>query len=97
MLFELLKKIDEKQDSHTEILAKLENNVERNTDDLHLHIKRTDLLEEQVELNKKLLEERLDKVEQPGKVVTSISSFVLKLSAVLAGTYAIVELFKKFI
>lgn len=85
----MLKKMDEKLDSHTDTLARLEVNVERNSDDLAHHIARTDLLEEQVELNKKSLESRISILEEPGLVSKFLSNKIVKISGITAAVYGI--------
>ena len=94
ILFEMLNKLDSKLDSHTDTLARLETNVERNTLDLELHIKRTDLLEQQVELNKKCLEDRIKVLEEPGQVSKFLSSNIIKYSGIIAAVYGIVNFLK---
>lgn len=91
ILFDLLKKVDEKLDSHTDSLARLETQVEQNTRDLSHHIARTDLLEEQVELNKKSLEKRLDILEEPGIAKKFLSSKFLQFTGIASAIYGLIK------
>ncbi len=94
ILFEMLKKVDEKLDCHTDSLARLETQVVINTDDLKFHIKRTELLEEQVELNKKSLESRLDVLEQPGLAKQFLSNKIVQYSGIAAAIYGLINFLK---
>lgn len=94
ILFEMLKKVDEKLDSHTETLARLEVITEQNKEDIKYHIKRTDLLEEKVELNKKSIEKRLESLEQPSVVSKFLSSKLLQISGLTAAIYGLINFFK---
>ena len=91
ILFEMLKKVDEKLDSHTDILARLEVNVEKNREDIAHHIARTDLLEEQVELNKKLLEKRIDILEEPGIAKKFLSSKFLQITGIASAIFGLIK------
>jgi hypothetical protein len=94
ILFQMLKKIDEKQDIHTESLAKLEVISELNREDLEIHIKRTNLLEDQVKQNRECICRRVEKLEAPGKVFKLVTSILLKLSTVLAAFFGVYTVIK---
>ncbi len=97
ILFEMLKKVDEKLDSHTDTLARLEVNVERNSADLSHHIARTDLLEEQVELNKKSIEKRIEVLEEPGIAKKFLSNKLVQLSGIATAVYGLINFVKSFL
>ncbi len=94
ILFEMLNKLDSKLDSHTDTLTRLEVKTEENRKDINYHIKRTDLLEEQVKLNKKCLEDRVKVLEEPGQVSKFLSSNIIKYSGIIAACYGIVNFVK---
>lgn len=91
ILFEMLKSLNDKVDGNTETLARLEVNVDRNTSDLELHIRRTELLEEQVELNKKSLEKRIDILEEPGIAKKFLSSKFLQITGIASAIFGLIK------
>ena len=94
ILFEMLKKVDEKLDTHTESLTRLVVITDKNREDIAHHIARTDLLEEQVKLNKESLEQRIEVLEQPGLIKKFLSSKLLQYSGIIAAIYGIINFCK---
>lgn len=89
VLYDLLKSLDGKQDVQLEKLVKLEVEVSKNSADLEHHIKRTDLLEEQLKLQKKAVNERFKKIEEPRTTIKSVGKFLVWAGSIGAGLYGI--------
>lgn len=90
-LFELMQEIREEQKEQGKTLtklevtfAKMEGSVEKNTEDLEYHIKRTDILEELHRDNAK----RIERLEQP----LSVSELLKKTVTIAAGIGVIASL-----
>ena len=94
MLFEMLKKVDEKLDAHTDSLARLEVQVCINTKDLAEHIRRSDLIEEKIELDKKSIESRLEVLEQPGLVTKFLQNKLVKFCGITSALYGLIQFIK---
>lgn len=95
ILFEMLKKVDEKLDSHTETLARLEVMVEKNAEDIKYHIARTDLLEERIDIDKKYIESRLDILEEPSLVAKFLSNNIVKYCGLTAAVFGFIQILKQ--
>ena len=89
ILFEMMKKMDEKLDSHGESLGRLETQVAINTKDLAHHIARTDILQDDHKLTKEIFESRISILEEPGLVSKFLSNKVVKISGITAAVYGI--------
>lgn len=89
LLFDLLKSIQNCQLEHSEILTKVQV-------DLEYHIKRTDLLEQQVELQKQDLNKRLEIIEEPFKIASGTGKLLLKLTTLFAALFGIWSGIKTF-
>lgn len=89
LMYDLLKSIDNKQNAQLEKLIKLEVNVDRNSEDLFEHIRRTDLLEEALDLQKKAVNERFVKLEEPRTTIKAVGKFVVWAGAIGGGLYGL--------
>lgn len=93
LIYDLVKGLDEKQNAQTEKLVRLESNVERNSEDLEHHIKRTDLLEESLNAQKKATNERFIKLEEPRTVIKSVGKFVVWVGSISGAIYGIYRVY----
>lgn len=89
IMFELLQKIQDNQLEQSEILVKVQS-------DLQYHIKRTDLLEQQVKLQELEFDKRIGVIEEPFKLATISSKFILKGITILAAIFGIFTGIKNF-
>ncbi len=121
IVFELLKEVREDQKKHGIELAKqtadldnlkqdvgeLKATVNRNTDDIAHHIRRTDLLQEMHKDNQEAIQEntakielgeaRLDKLEEPVKAKEWVKSHIVTISAVVTALASVAAfLIEKF-
>ena len=96
LIYDLVKEIDKKQDNQSERLAVLETISDRNANDLEKHIKRTDLLEESLEIEKKKVRAKFQEIEEPKKTAKNVGNFLKWtfgiITAVGGGIYAVVRL-----
>lgn len=91
-------KLDKIKDDITDIkitLSKMESTLDRNTDSLEIHVKRTDLLEAKVELVKTEVLPLLPEIKQMVKYWKILSIIVI---VTIAGTNpAVIPLLLKFL
>lgn len=92
LVYEIVKKIEEKQDFHTEQLYGLTVDVARNTEDIKYHIKRTNMLEELMEKNAK----EIVRVEAPQIFLRTVFKLVLGLGSLAAALGAIYAIYRFF-
>lgn len=85
LMFDLLKQIQEKQSEHSEILVKVQA-------DLEYHIKRTDLLEEQVNIQR----DQIKAVEEPFKIASTTGKLIVKLATLFAAIFGVITGIKTF-
>mgnify|MGYP001607412613 CR=1 FL=1 len=74
----------------------LKDTVSRNTNDISYHIKRTDILEQLHKDNQARInqgEQRLDKLEEPGKAIAWLKKHIITLSGVVAAIVSILAFF----
>jgi len=97
-IYELLDKLDCKMDDQTERLVRLEVNVERNSDDLEHHIKRTDLLEQSLNKHKSAVVKKFAEIEAPKNTAKSLAKWIAAISAFVAtvagAAYGVIRLYK---
>lgn len=98
IIFDLLKEVREEQKeqskelaSQSKCLIKMEASIERNTDDLKNHIKRTEQNEQMIELNIK----RIEKLEEPERIKNWIKNKYLFIGSFIATLLSITALISK--
>jgi len=100
MLFDLIRDIDIKQDTISESQIRMESQVQRNTESLAEHMKRTECLEKLVQQHKLELDARLTYIEKPWyiKVITkhNVKWILGVISVVLAIYISLIQITKNF-
>jgi cob(I)alamin adenosyltransferase len=100
IIYDLLQEVRAEQRKQSEELAKqsvwlvsIQKDVSRNTDDLSEHIRRTEILEEnlQIQQNKiETVEDRVEKLEWPSKVKEFVFNKYIKWAGAISVTVGIV-------
>jgi hypothetical protein len=85
-----LDKIQDKQSEHSVVLERHSQLHSKNSDDLATHIKRTDLLEDRMEIHAKEHDSKLEIALQPIKAF----KFLAKFAAGAASIYGLIKLVK---
>jgi CRISPR/Cas system-associated endonuclease Cas3-HD len=94
IIYDLVKKIDEKQDLQCERLTRLECLSEKNTKDLEEHIegvKQTRLLINKIDLEHK---QRIEKLETPFVTFKNLSKYIIFASTLIGSIFALLKYFK---
>ena len=92
-----LTKVSDKVADIREEQLKQSFDIARNTKDVEYHIKRSDLLEEDVSILRTDVEDRLDNLEAPKKTRKRVAAFVIRTSAVITGISGVIAIVYKFI
>ena len=93
IIYDMLKRIEDKNDDQTERLIRLESEVENNAKDLKYHIKRTDLLEALVKKVKHEFQSRIEELEVPRKTIGNLKKALIWGGSVCAAIFSIYKLY----
>lgn len=93
IIYDMLKVVDAKQDEQTARQIRMEINIGINTDDLANHIKRTDLLEESLNLQKAAVNQRFMILEEPRNTAKSLGKMIVWIGGIAGAAYSIYRLY----
>lgn len=89
VIYDMVKEIDRKQDDMRESQIRME-------EDVNYHIRRTDLLEEKMNLQKKATNERFKKLEEPKQVISGIKKALIWLGGIGTAVFGIYKGYETF-
>lgn len=95
IIYELIKEVRDKQDDHSIILTKMASDVEANKNDLEEHMAQTRAVKSLVEQHREEYLTRLEKLEEPSRVLKSLKKAIMWLGSLAAGIAGILKLFGK--